>query len=109
MPFCGLAVVETLSDRRANVVDPFLNFIENLPFQSLQPHQAAAVHATEESCKRHFWPKLKREPPTFSREAEAALAVWPNAQQRWSADKLAKAQASRAANRAQTLSLRSKL
>jgi len=40
-PFCGLAVVETLAGRRAEVVDPFA--IAEADGQELQPHQARAV------------------------------------------------------------------
>jgi hypothetical protein len=45
VPFCGLAVIETLSGHRSGVEDPFLGGYAALPFQEIQPHQAAAVEA----------------------------------------------------------------
>ena len=45
VPFCGLAVIETLSGYSSGVEDPFLRGYESLPFQDLQAHQASAVEA----------------------------------------------------------------
>jgi acetoin utilization deacetylase AcuC-like enzyme len=45
VPFCGLAVIETLSGHSSGVEDPFLGGYAALPFQEIQPHQAAAIEA----------------------------------------------------------------
>jgi acetoin utilization deacetylase AcuC-like enzyme len=45
VPFCGLAVLEELSGERTEVQDPFVPLLANSPWQSLQPHQRAAVDA----------------------------------------------------------------
>lgn len=42
-PFCGLAVLETLSGFRTDVVDPFDDYIASFAGQSLQPHQDAVI------------------------------------------------------------------
>lgn len=42
-PFCGLAVMETLSGFRTDAVDPFNDYIASFAGQSLQPHQEAVV------------------------------------------------------------------
>ena len=44
VPFCGLAVIESLSGESSGVEDPFANVAE-LPYQELQPHQAAIIDA----------------------------------------------------------------
>jgi len=43
VPFCGLAIVETLAGKRTEVEDPFLLPIAGMAGQELQPHQAAVV------------------------------------------------------------------
>jgi acetoin utilization deacetylase AcuC-like enzyme len=43
-PFCGLAVLQTLSGQRL-LSDPFAASVEAYPGQDLQPHQAAAIAA----------------------------------------------------------------
>ena len=42
VPFCGLAVIETLSGVSAGIDDPF-SYLGEIPGQELQPHQEAAV------------------------------------------------------------------
>lgn len=48
VPFCGLAVMEALSGIKTEVVDPYLEFSEDLPGQKLQPHQDAVIKKCEE-------------------------------------------------------------
>jgi acetoin utilization deacetylase AcuC-like enzyme len=45
VPYCGLAVLETLSGVSTGVVDPFLDHMKGFGQMELQPHQAAAVDA----------------------------------------------------------------
>ncbi len=45
VPYCGLAVLETLSGVKTGVVDPFLTQFQAFGQQALQPHQKAAVDA----------------------------------------------------------------
>jgi acetoin utilization deacetylase AcuC-like enzyme len=47
VPFCGLAVVETLSGIRTEVEDPWLSWISAMGGQTLQPHQDAVIRAAE--------------------------------------------------------------
>jgi acetoin utilization deacetylase AcuC-like enzyme len=42
VPFCGLAVLESMTGERSGVEDPF-TAVAGLPYQELQPHQAAIV------------------------------------------------------------------
>lgn len=42
VPFCGLAVIETMAAIPSGVTDPYLS-LANLPYQDLQPHQAALI------------------------------------------------------------------
>lgn len=44
-PFCGLAVIETLSGERTDVQDPMLAWYASLGGQALQPHQAKVIGA----------------------------------------------------------------
>jgi acetoin utilization deacetylase AcuC-like enzyme len=44
VPFCGLAVIESLAGVPAGVADPYAG-LADLPYQSLQAHQAAVVDA----------------------------------------------------------------
>jgi acetoin utilization deacetylase AcuC-like enzyme len=44
-PFCGLAILETLSGERTDVVDPWEIGLAELPEQELLPHHRAAVDA----------------------------------------------------------------
>ena len=43
VPYCGLAVLETMSGVRTPVEDPYLGGILLRPGQELQPHQAEAI------------------------------------------------------------------
>ena len=43
VPFCGLAVVETLSGVSTGVTDPYLASWAGLPGQELQDHQKSLV------------------------------------------------------------------
>ncbi len=49
VPYGGLAVVEELSGIRTKIQDPFLEGLEDLPGQKLQPHQQAAIN----NAKKH--------------------------------------------------------
>jgi len=44
VPFCGLAVFESLTGEPSGIADPF-NEVAGLPYQDLQPHQAAVIDA----------------------------------------------------------------
>jgi hypothetical protein len=46
--FCGLATIEALSENKTDVVDPFLEFFENVAGQDLQPHQDELIKKCEE-------------------------------------------------------------
>lgn len=52
VPYQGLAVIETLLDRRSGIEDPFHEFMSGLGQQELQPHQEAAVEAAAELVSR---------------------------------------------------------
>lgn len=43
VPFCGLAVIETLAGVKSTVDDPFVGLLDEMGGQPLQPHQAAVV------------------------------------------------------------------
>jgi hypothetical protein len=43
VPFCGLAILETLSGIRTECADPFLTVLQRGPGEVLGPHQDAAV------------------------------------------------------------------
>lgn len=43
-PFCGLAVMETLSGFRTDAADPFNDYIASFAGQDLQPHQNEVIH-----------------------------------------------------------------
>ena len=45
VPFCGLAVLESLSGIKSGVVDPSLDEVRNWGYQELQSHQAKVVDA----------------------------------------------------------------
>eukprot|EP01116_Phalansterium_solitarium_P005927 TRINITY_DN1821_c0_g1_i1.p1 TRINITY_DN1821_c0_g1~~TRINITY_DN1821_c0_g1_i1.p1 ORF type:complete len:399 (-),score=106.79 TRINITY_DN1821_c0_g1_i1:135-1331(-) len=47
VPFCGLAVIEVLSGPKVNVMDPYLEEIEQYPYQALQVHQDAVITRAE--------------------------------------------------------------
>lgn len=49
VPFCGLAVLESLCGASSGVVDPFEPFIADYGGQALQPHQRDAVAAAKAS------------------------------------------------------------
>ena len=43
VPYCGLAVLEVLSGKRTDIIDPFEEHIEHYGGQSLQPHQSEVI------------------------------------------------------------------
>ncbi len=43
VPFCGLAVIESMRGAKSGCVDPLVVLNDHLPGQALQPHQAAAI------------------------------------------------------------------
>jgi len=51
VPFCGLAVMEELSGRSTGVEDPYLEFLEGLAGQDLQPHQETAIARAAENLR----------------------------------------------------------
>jgi acetoin utilization deacetylase AcuC-like enzyme len=44
VPFCGLAVIETMVGHPSGVADPYIS-LAHLPYQDLQPHQATIIDA----------------------------------------------------------------
>jgi len=50
VPFCGLAVVETLSGVKTGVQDPYQEYWKDLPGQTLQENQKALVAQVAEAC-----------------------------------------------------------
>lgn len=53
VPFCGLAVLEELSRKNANVADPYLDLAAGMAGQELQPAQDTVIKAAEEVVKRY--------------------------------------------------------
>ena len=51
VPFCGLAVLEALTDHRTEVVDPFLEPLRAMPGQALADHQRDAVERTVQAAE----------------------------------------------------------
>ncbi len=47
VPFCGLALIETLTDIRTEVQDPYMPIIAGMPGQELLDHQDQAVARAE--------------------------------------------------------------
>jgi acetoin utilization deacetylase AcuC-like enzyme len=45
VPFCGLAVIETLAGLRTDAADPYLDELMQMAGQDLLPHQAAVIDA----------------------------------------------------------------
>ncbi len=43
VPYCGLAVLESMSGQDTGIADPFLGYIEGYGGQALLPHQQAAI------------------------------------------------------------------
>ena len=52
VPYCGLAVLESMSGHNTGVTDPFLEFIENYGGQSLMPHQQNAIDQIADHHRR---------------------------------------------------------
>ena len=52
VPFCGLAVIETLAGVRTSVEDPYLEELAQMGGQGLLPHQAAAIDAARQIASR---------------------------------------------------------
>ena len=52
VPYCGLAVVEAMSDIETGVEDPWLDFVEAYAGQELMPHQAAVVDRARDLIER---------------------------------------------------------
>lgn len=50
VPYCGLAVIESLTGARTQVKDPYLSEVRNWGYQALQPSQAAVVDSV---CALH--------------------------------------------------------
>ncbi|UWS78473.1 class II histone deacetylase [Phaeobacter sp. G2] len=57
-PFCGLAVVETLSGISSGIEDPFLPFLAGMGMQDLQPHQAEMIAQSAELVSGIAPPKV---------------------------------------------------
>jgi acetoin utilization deacetylase AcuC-like enzyme len=52
VPFCGLAVVESLAGQRSSASDPYLEELTQIAGHELLPHQAAAIDAAAAVAKR---------------------------------------------------------
>lgn len=57
VPYCGLAVVETLSGHQTDVLDPYLEETNKWGYHSLLPHQASMIDAV---ASLHGLGSLKR-------------------------------------------------
>ncbi|TDR90225.1 class II histone deacetylase [Enterovirga rhinocerotis] len=53
VPYLGLAILETLSGQRTDIVDPFKDGVKRQPGQVLQPHQEAAVSLAATAAGLH--------------------------------------------------------
>lgn len=51
VPFCGLAVLETMSGIRTAVVDPLTEHMDKWGWQAMQPHQDGVIRQAEELVK----------------------------------------------------------
>ena len=51
VPYCGLAVIEELANKRSTVLDPNLSKRDDIPGQDLQPHQADIINKAAECIK----------------------------------------------------------
>jgi hypothetical protein len=49
VPYCGLAVIETLSNCKTEVVDPYLREVSNWGYQACQKHQKDVVRVINPS------------------------------------------------------------
>jgi hypothetical protein len=58
VPYCGMAVIETLSGHRTEVVDPYLEEAQVWGYRHLLPHQAAVVDAV--AAMHNLAPATKR-------------------------------------------------
>jgi acetoin utilization deacetylase AcuC-like enzyme len=54
VPFCGLAVLETMSGIKTGVTDPYLDFAAGMAGQSLQASQDAVISTVEKSMMTSF-------------------------------------------------------
>ena len=52
VPFCGLAVIETMAGIRTEAADPYLAELMLMGGQSLQPHQSAVIDAAADLAAR---------------------------------------------------------
>ena len=53
-PYCGLAVMETLSGIRTKVTDPFDEYVSGFGGQDLQPHQETIIEEARGLLKKKF-------------------------------------------------------
>jgi acetoin utilization deacetylase AcuC-like enzyme len=51
-PYCGLAVMETLSGIRTKITDPFDEYVSGFGGQELQPHQEAVINEARDLLKK---------------------------------------------------------
>lgn len=52
VPFCGLAVIEEMSEIKTEVVDVLLEDVNDWGYQELQPHQSQVISRVEELVDR---------------------------------------------------------
>eukprot|EP00455_Lapot_gusevi_P010856 TRINITY_DN1496_c0_g1_i4.p1 TRINITY_DN1496_c0_g1~~TRINITY_DN1496_c0_g1_i4.p1 ORF type:complete len:406 (+),score=95.60 TRINITY_DN1496_c0_g1_i4:119-1219(+) len=54
VPYCGLVVMQELSEIQTEVKDPYLEEIEVLPYQALQPHQEQIIRQAAQHVKTYL-------------------------------------------------------
>ena len=72
VPYCGLAVLETLSGHRTEVLDPYLHEAHEWGYHHLLPHQAAVIDAV---AAVHGISTLKRKRDSDEHETSVAKAM----------------------------------
>lgn len=72
VPYCGLAVVETLSGHRTDVRDPYLEEAHLWGYQHLLPHQEAVIDAV---ASLHGLNSLKSKRDSDDHEQSVAVAM----------------------------------
>jgi acetoin utilization deacetylase AcuC-like enzyme len=54
VPFCGLAVIEELSGKKMNIIDPFVEEIHSYGYQTLQKHQEEIILKVEKLLHQYL-------------------------------------------------------
>lgn len=59
VPFCGLAVMEELTNVRTGIQDPFIQDVGSPYWEKLQPHQSDVINRAAENLKIAVLPETK--------------------------------------------------